>query len=120
MSKEQKSQPQFFRNQYRLFVWRTSWLHLYSVNEDAAGRVSAYAINPVNGNLTFLNTASANGQFTTQIKVHPSGQYFYAANYGTGKLPVYRINANGSIGPMTDEFQSVGNGTGPNPARQEG
>ncbi len=97
-----------------------SLTHLYSVNEDAAGRVSAYAINPANGNLTFLNTASASGQFTTHIKVHPSGQYFYAANYGTGNFPVYRINANGSIGPMTDEFQSVGNGTGPRPDRQEG
>ena len=94
--------------------------HLYSVNEDTAGRVSAYAINPVTGELTFLNTASANGQFTTHINVHPSGQYFYAANYGTGNFPIYRILANGSIGPMTDEFQSVGNGTGPNPARQEG
>jgi 6-phosphogluconolactonase len=31
-----------------------------------------------------------------------------------------RILANGSIGPMTDLFQSVGNGTGPNPDRQEG
>ena len=94
--------------------------HLYSVNEDDDGHVSAYAINPATGALTFLNTASAHGQFTTHIKVHPSGQYFYAANYGTGNFPVYRINANGSIGPMTDEFQSVGNGSGPNPARQEG
>jgi len=94
--------------------------HLYSVNEDLDGHVSAYAINPANGTLAFLNTASASGQFTTHINVHPSGQYFYAANYGTGNFPVYRILANGSIGPMTDEFQSVGNGTGPNPARQEG
>jgi len=92
--------------------------HLYSVNEDEAGRVSAYAINPANGHLTFLNTASANGKFTTHINVHPSGQYVYAANYGTGNFPVYRINANGSIGPKTDEFQSVGNGTGPRPDRQ--
>src|SRR4030095_15000004 len=94
--------------------------HLYSVNEDAAGRVSAYSINPATGALTFLNSASANGQFTTHISVHPSGQYFYAANYGTGNFPVYRILANGSIGPMTDEFQSVGKGTGPRPDRQEG
>ena len=94
--------------------------HLYSVNENLAGGVSAYAINPANGNLTFINTASADGQFTTHIKVHPSGQYVYAANYGTGNFPVYRINANGSIGTKTDEFQSVGNGTGPRPDRQEG
>jgi len=94
--------------------------HLYSVNEDDPGRVSAYAINSANGGLTFLNSALANGQFTTHINVHPSGQYFYAANYGTGNFPVFRILANGSIGPRTDTFQSVGNGTGPNPARQEG
>jgi 6-phosphogluconolactonase len=93
---------------------------LYSVNEDAAGVVSAYAINPATGNLIFLNSASANGQFTTHISVHPSGQFFYAANYGTGNFPVYQILANGSIGLRTDTFQSVGNGTGPNPARQEG
>jgi len=93
---------------------------LYSVNEDPAGRVSAYALNPANGHLSALNSASANGQFTTHINVHPSGQYVYAANYGTGSFPVYRILANGSIGAMTDQFQSVGNGTGPNPARQEG
>jgi len=94
--------------------------HLYSVNEDLQGNVSAYAINPANGALTFLNTASANGQFTTHINVHPSGQYFYAANYGTGNFPVFRILGNGSIGAMTDDFQSVGNGTGPRPDRQEG
>ena len=94
--------------------------HLYSVNEDDPGRVTAYAINSANGGLTFLNSALANGQFTTHINVHPSGQYFYAANYGTGNFPGFRILANGSIGPRTDTFQSVGNGTGPNPARQEG
>jgi 6-phosphogluconolactonase len=94
--------------------------HLYSVNEDLSGRVSAYSINTATGKLTFLNTAAANGSFTTHISVHPSGQYFYAANYGTGNFPAYRILANGSIGPMTSVFQSVGNGTGPNPARQEG
>jgi 6-phosphogluconolactonase len=93
--------------------------HLYSVNEDLAGRVSAYAIN-ANGTLSFVNTASAVGQFTTHINVHPSGQYLYAANYGTGNYPVFRLLADGSIGPMTANFQGVGNGTGPNPARQEG
>jgi 6-phosphogluconolactonase len=94
--------------------------HLYSVNEQTAGRVSAYAINQANGTLSFLNTASANGKDTTHLSVQPSGHYLFAANYTSGNFPVYRILANGSIGPMTDEFQSEGNGTGPNPARQEG
>ena len=94
--------------------------HLYSVNENLAGRVSAYAIDPANGTLTFLNTASANGKHTTHLSVHPSAQYLLAANYTSGDFPIFRIQPNGSIGPMTDEFPSEGNGTGPNPDRQEG
>jgi len=94
--------------------------HLYSVNEDAPGNVSAYTVNQANGTLSFLNQAPANGDFTTHIGVHPSGKFFYAANYGTGNYPVYQILADGSIGANTDNFQGVGNGTGPNPDRQEG
>ena len=89
--------------------------HLYSVNENLAGRVSAYAIDPANGRLAFLNTQSANGKHTTHLSVHPSGRYLLAANYTSGDFPVFRIESNGSIGAMTDEFASEGNGTGPNP-----
>jgi hypothetical protein len=48
-----------------------------------------------------------------------------AANYGNlaapGNCPVFPINANGSLGAMTDLFQGTGYGTnaGPNSARQE-
>jgi 6-phosphogluconolactonase len=94
--------------------------HLYSVNEETAGRVSAYAIDQASGTLSFLNTVSANGQDTTHLSVKPSGDFLFAANYTSGDFPVFRILANGQIGAMTDEFQSEGNGTGPNPARQEG
>jgi 6-phosphogluconolactonase len=99
--------------------------HLYSVNEDVAGRVSAYALNQANGMLNFVNTASANGRFTTHISVHPSAPYLFAANYGDltspGSFPAFRVNANGSIGAMTALFQSVGYGPngGPNAERQE-
>ena len=78
------------------------------------------SLDQTNGKLTFLNTASANGKDTTHLSVHPSGKYLLAANYTSGDFPVFRILSDGSIGPKTDEFQSVGNGTGPNPARQEG
>jgi len=97
-----------------------SLTHLYSVNEDLAGHVSAYAIDQANGALGFLNTASTNGQHPTHLSVHPSGQYILVANYSTGNYPVYRIGANGSIGANTDDVQGEGNGTGPNPDRQEG
>ena len=94
--------------------------HLYSVNEDLAGGVSAYTLNPTTGMLSFLNKVPANGSFTTHLSVHPSGQFVLAASYGSGNFPAFRLLANGSLGPMTDLFQSVGNGTGPNAGRQEG
>jgi 6-phosphogluconolactonase len=99
--------------------------HLYSVNEDVAGRVSAYTLNQSNGALGFINTASASGRFTTHISVHPTLPYLFAANYGDlaapGSFPAFRINANGSVGAMTALFQSVGYGPngGPNADRQE-
>jgi len=95
--------------------------HLYSVNEMTAGAVSAYVINQANGMLTPLNTlVPTNGQDTTHLSVQPSGQYLFAASYTSGNFQVFRILPDGSIGAMTENFQSVGNGTGPNPARQEG
>ena len=95
--------------------------HLYSVNEMTDGAVSAYVINQANGSLTPLNTlVPTNGQDTTHLSVQPSGHYLFAASYTSGNFQVFQINGDGSIGAMTDNFQSVGNGTGPNPARQEG
>ena len=94
--------------------------HLYSVNEMTAGAVSAFALNQANGMLTLLNMMPTNGQDTTHLSVQPSGQFLFAASYTSGNFQVFLINGDGSIGTMTDNFQSVGNGTGPNPARQEG
>jgi 6-phosphogluconolactonase len=93
---------------------------LYSVNEMTAGAVSAYAINHANGNLSFLDMKPTNGEDTTHLSVRPAGRYLFAASYSSGSFQVFRINDDGSIGDMTDNFQSVGNGTGPNPDRQEG
>jgi 6-phosphogluconolactonase len=94
--------------------------HLYSVNEMTAGAVSAFAINQANGMLSSVNMQATNGQDTTHLSVQPSGQYLFAASYTSGNFQVFSINVDGSIGGMTDNFQSVGNGTGPNPSRQEG
>ena len=94
--------------------------HLYSVNEMTAGAVSAFALNQANGMLTLLNMMPTNGQDTTHLSVQPSGQFLFAASYTSGNFQVFLISGDGSIGNMTDNFQSVGNGTGPNPVRQEG
>ena len=95
--------------------------NLYSVNEMTDGGVSAYTINLANGTLTQIGSlVPTHGQDTTHLSVQPSGQYLFAASYTSGNFQVFQINGGGSIGAMTDNFQSVGNGTGPNPDRQEG
>ena len=94
--------------------------HLYSVNEMTAGGVSGFAINQANGKLSFLNMMPTNGEDTTHLSVQPSGQYLFTASYTSGNFQVFKIDGDGSIGAMTDNLQDVGNGTGPNPARQEG
>ena len=94
--------------------------HLYCVNEMTDWGVSSFRINPRSGMLTFMNMMPTNGQDTTHLSVQPSDQYLFAASYTSGNFQVFRIATDGSIGAMTDNFQSVGNGTGPNPARQEG
>lgn len=101
--------------------------YLYAVNELGAddngkplGRVSAYKIDQSSGELSFINTELTSGTWPCHCTVHPSGKFLLAANYGTGNFPVYPIQADGSIGKMTDLFQSTGNGTGADPARQGG
>jgi 6-phosphogluconolactonase len=99
--------------------------HLYCTNENDApdGAVSAFTIAQATGTLSFLNTQSTNGAFPAHLSVHPSGQYLLASNYGTianpGNYPIYPIQPDGSIGLPTDDFHVDGNGTGPNPGRQE-
>jgi 6-phosphogluconolactonase len=98
--------------------------HLYCTNQNdvvdgaPAGRVSAYAVSATDGTLTFLNTQPTHGTHPAHLSVHPSGAYVLASNYGGGDYPVYRILADGSLGPETDDAR--GTGAGPDPDRQEG
>jgi len=98
--------------------------HLYCTNQNdlvdgvPAGRVSAYAVSATDGTLTWLNTQPTHGSHPAHLSVHPSGAYLLASNYGGGDYPVYRILADGSVGPETDDVR--GSGAGPDPDRQEG
>lgn len=108
---------------------------LYSVNELGpsgsvpGGKVSAYSINPLTGKLTFLNQVDSHGTYPCHVWVHPAGGWLFAANYGgtpdfPGSYICYQLNSDGSIVPTptsdpTRFFQFPGNGTGPDPIRQE-
>ena len=91
-----------------------SWLafhpkktHLYAANSVATvngsnGSVSAFSIDPSNGDLTLLNTVDAQGPGSTHCSVHPSGRWLFVANYGGGNAAVLPVNADGTLGDATD------------------
>jgi 6-phosphogluconolactonase len=83
-----------------------------------SGSVSAFAIDPSDGNLTFLNTRPTGGTAPCHLTLDPSGKWLFVANYGSGNVSVFPLNEDGTIGESTDLIQHHGKGT--NPERQEG
>lgn len=96
---------------------------LYALSEktapkDPAGMLSSYAIDPRTGSLRFLNRVSAHGTVTGHLAVDHTGRWLIAANYGSGSVAVFGLNADGSIGAMSDFHQHAGASV--DPKRQMG
>ena len=96
---------------------------LYAVNEfykseGPNGTMSAFAIDPATGHLSYLNQQSTHGTAPCYTSIEPQGRYCLVANYETGNLCVLPIQKDGSLGEATDTVQF--SGSGPNPERQEG
>ena len=96
--------------------------YLYAVNSvndyegRSSGAVSAFAIDPGTGNLTFLNRMPSNGRRPIHLAVDPGGRWVLVANITEGNVAVLPVQQDGRLGPLTDEVAHTGNG--PNPARQ--
>jgi len=89
--------------------------YLYAVNEQyedlgPAGAVSAFAIDSKTRELTFLNKRSSHGLGPCYVSVDHTGQYVLVANYLTGNVSVYPIEADGRLGDATDIVQHTGSG----------
>src|SRR5215831_9355839 len=82
--------------------------HLYAGNEfGPPGAVSAYSINRLTGDLTFLNGQPALGA-PAHVSVDQSGQYLFSAEYSGGWFEVFPISAvDGSLGPAVFQQQDV-------------
>lgn len=77
---------------------------LYAVNE-SANTVSAFAVNPTTGSLTFLNSQPSNGGSPAHVVVDATGKQVIVANYGGGSITMFPIQANGQLGAATAHFQ---------------
>ena len=88
--------------------------HLYSANETERlgdtkeGSVSAFAVNPADGQLKLLNEVPSGGAGPTYVSIHPSGRFLFVANYFGGSVSVLPILQDGSLGPATDTKVAAG------------
>jgi 6-phosphogluconolactonase len=81
--------------------------------------VSAFAIEPQTGQLTFLNTQDCGGANPVHLDIHPGGRFLVVASYTDGMVASLPINADGTLGPRSDLVAQTG-GHGPHPTEQTG
>jgi len=97
---------------------------LYAVNEvqkyqgQSSGGVSAFAVDPQTGKLTFLNQVPSRGADPCYISIDKTGKFVLVANYTGGNVAVFPIQHDGRLGDATSFVQHTG--AGPNHDRQEG
>ncbi len=97
---------------------------LYAVNElktfegKATGAVSAFAVDPATGLLTFLNRQPSEGTDPCHLVVDAAGRNVLVANYSSGTVAVLPLSTDGRIEPASSVRR--GSGSGPVRARQEG
>jgi 6-phosphogluconolactonase len=98
--------------------------HLYAVGEmdqfkgKASGAVTAFSIDPSNGELKRLNQKPSGGAGPCHVVVDRQGKNVLVANYGGGSAAVLRIEDDGRLGEQTGFSQHSGKSV--DPRRQEG
>ncbi len=92
---------------------------LYAVSESGqTGIVSAYAVDPVTGDLRLLNQQPSSGSGPCHVSIDSKGKNVLVANYGSGSAGVIPINPNGSLAKPTASVQHTGSSV--NAQRQKG
>lgn len=85
---------------------------VYAVNETGAtSSVSAFKLNSVTGELTFLNKVDSHGADPCFISV--DGKNVIVANYSGGSLAVFSRNADGSLTDATQVIKHTGKSIDP-------
>ncbi|MFV0604974.1 MAG: lactonase family protein [Niabella sp.] len=81
---------------------------IYSVNENAKGKISSFTYNPKTGAIGYLNDADNSSSSPCYIAIDKTGHWLFAGNYSSGNLSVHEILADGSIGEMKQIIQHKG------------
>lgn len=84
---------------------------VYAVNENKGkpGEVSAFSFDKNKGELKLLNKQPA-GDAPCYITIDSSGKFIFVAEYGSGSIAVYPVNADGSLKERVQYIQHEGYG----------
>lgn len=97
---------------------------LYAVNElktyegRPSGTVSAFAVEPATGKLTFLNKQLTHGTDPCHVVLDNKGSHAFVANFMSGSVCVLPVRLDGGLEPASDFVQHIGSGI--DPKRQVG
>jgi len=89
---------------------------LYAVNEtggktpDEKGQISAFRISDDHTGLGFINRVSSEGDYPCYIETDRSGKFVLAANYGSGNVALFPLEADGSLKPASSGHNHEGRG----------
>jgi 6-phosphogluconolactonase (cycloisomerase 2 family) len=91
--------------------------HLYSAHGDGT-EATSYRIDGATGRLAVLNRQPTRGRNGVHLAIDATGRFLALANYATGSLVVFPINADGSLAPVSDLAPMRGT-PGPHKTQQE-
>ncbi len=94
--------------------------NLYATwNEGKTGGVAAYALNPEDGTIRFLNKMESSGAAACHLTASPDGKFLYAVNYLTGNFAEFSLTAGGAVSERTQVIDHSAFPVGPRTDRQE-
>jgi 6-phosphogluconolactonase len=98
--------------------------YLYAANEvgdfdgQPTGAISAFAIDPHTGGLTYLNQQASHGTDPCHLSIDQTGKFVLVANYSSGSVAALPIQVDGRLASASSIIQHQGSSV--NPRRQEG
>jgi len=97
-------------------AWSADHRFMYVTDAGLEG-VRAYAVDPLTGDLTFLNQQPSGSGHPTHLVAEASGRMLMSANYGSGTVTAWPLHADGSLGARSAFAQHTGSSI--NPERQK-
>ena len=97
------------------FTFNGNGKYLYTVNEHwfdlgPTGTISSFSIERSSNELNLINTQPSGGLAPCYISLDHNDQYIFVANYQTGEIAFFHVQADGRIGELIEVHALEGEG----------